>query len=181
MDAKELLLTRRSIRSFKDEVVSKEVMNEILDLTRYAPSWTNSQTARYTLINNKDIINKIADECVKGFIYNAETLKQAKNICVISYVAGKSGSLQKIGSNDGNTNKWEVFDSGIATLQFCLAAHEKNVGTVIMGIIDEDKIAKVIDLPEGEKVSVLIVYGYANGDHPQAPLRKDIEIISRFL
>ena len=181
MDAKELLLSRRSIRTFKDEVVSKAVMDEVLEVTKYSPTWANTQTARYTMINDLDIIARITNECVKGFSYNMNTLRTAKNVCVISYELGKAGVLKNTDSNKENQHKWEIFDSGIATLQFCLAAHEKNVGTVIMGVIDEDKIGEIIGLKDDQKVAVLIVYGYNSEEHPEPSPRKQLDEIRRYL
>ncbi len=41
-------------------------------------------------------------------------------------------------------DRWEVFDAGIATQTFCLAAHAKGVGSVILGIFDEEKIHQYV-------------------------------------
>ena len=51
MDAIEMIKERRSIREFKDEKVDRELMREIVDISKWAPSWTNLQIARYTLID----------------------------------------------------------------------------------------------------------------------------------
>ncbi len=188
MEAQELLKSRRSVRKFKDEKVSKELMTEILELSRWAPSWANFQIARYTIIDNGDMISDIADNCVKGFVYNINTLKQAKGVMVLSYVLGKSGSLgEKVDATVmsdeeiAKTKAWESFDAGIACQQFCLAAHAKGVGTCIMGVIDNDSIAQVINLPEGETVAALIVYGFEEGGPTEAPKRKEVEKIARFI
>ena len=42
-------------------------------------------------------------------------------------------------------------------------------------------IAQKIGLPENEKVAALIVYGYEAGEHHEAPVRKDINEILRFV
>lgn len=180
MEAIEMIKGRRSIRKYKDEVVDTALMKEIIGITRYAPSWTNSQTPRWTLIDNDEIIEKFAADGVKGFTYNMDTLKNAKGVAVLSFVEGKSGRLEKYGLEGGNPEKWEAFDAGIACQTFCLTAHAKGVGTCIFGVVDEAKIAELVHLPEGETVAALIVYGYAD-EEPQAPRRKDVEDILRFL
>jgi nitroreductase len=126
------------------------------------------------------VIKKIATECVKGFTYNIGTLEAAKGVAILSYVKGKSGKLDKYGIEGENPEKWEVFDSGIACQTFCLAAHAKGIGTCVFGVIDEDKIAQVINLPEGETVSALIVFGHENGT-TKAPRRKETSEIMRWL
>lgn len=193
MDAIEMIKERRSIREFKDEKVDRELMREIVDISKWAPSWTNLQIARYTLIDNEDIIKKLATNGVNGFVYNIQTLKNAKGVAVLSFVKGKSGKLDSAiyGENASNVdrnddyatskaNAWEAFDAGIACQTFCLAAHAKGVGTCIMGVINEKSIAEIINLPEDETVAALIVYGYEK-EHPAPNKRKDVDEILRFV
>ena len=66
-----------------------------------------------------------------------------------------------------------MFDSGVATEAFCLAAHAYGLGTVIMGLID-DSIKEAIDLPENQDTSCVICLGHP-ADEPVAPKRKPVE------
>ena len=178
MDAIEMIKERRSIRKFKNEKVDRELMKEIVDIAKWAPSWVNYQIARYTLVDDEEIIKEIANEGVNGFVYNIDTLKNAKGVAVLSFVKGKSGTYdEKYITSKGNT--WEIFDAGIACQTFCLAAHAKGVGTCIMGVIDDKSIAKIVNLPEEETVAALIVNGYEDG-HPAPSKRKDVDEIMRF-
>lgn len=182
MDAITMIKERRSVRKYKNEKVDRELMKEIVDIAKWAPSWTNCQVARYTLVDNEEIIKQLANDGVKGFVYNMDTLKNAKGVAVLSYVKGKSGKLDKYNiESSTEENVWEVFDAGIACQTFCLAAHAKGVGTCIMGVIDEKSIAKIINLPEEENVAALIVYGYEEGNHAAATQRKETEEIMRFI
>ena len=115
------------------------------------------------------------------YVYNINTLKNAKGVAILSFVKGKSGKLDDYGVESADAHVWEVFDAGIACQTFCLAAHAKGVGTCIMGVIDEDSIAKIINLPEEETVAALIVYGYGEGDHPAPTPRKEVDEIMRFV
>ena len=181
MEAIEMITGRRSIRKYKDQVVDRALMEEIIEITRYAPSWTNSQTPRFTLVDNSEIIAQFAAEGVKGFTYNIDTLKNAKGVAVLSFVEGKSGRTEKYGiTTSDNPGRWESFDAGIACQTFCLTAHAKGVGTCIFGVIDEDVVAKAIELPEGETVAALIVYGYAD-EEPKVPRRKEVADILRWV
>lgn len=179
MDAIAVIKERRSVRKFKNEKVDRETMKEIVDIARWAPSWVNYQIARYTLVDNEEMIKELANEGVNGFVYNIDTLKNAKGVAVLSFVKGKSGTCDdEYITSKGNT--WEVFDAGIACQTFCLAAHAKGVGTCIMGVIDEKSIAKIVNLPEEETVAALIVYGYEDGEHAAPNRRKNVEEIMRF-
>lgn len=180
MDAIEMIKERRSVRQFKDEVVDRELMKEIIDISRWAPSWANFQVARYTLVDDAEMIKKISAEGVKGFGYNMKTLEEAKGVAILSFVKGKSGKLDQYGVEEDKNNTWEIFDAGIACQTFCLAAHAKGVGTCIFGVIDNTALGKIINLPEGEAVAALIVYGYET-EHPQPTARKSVEEILRFV
>ena len=108
MDAIEMIKERRSIRKFKDKKVDREIMREIVDISRWAPSWVNYQIARYTLVDDEEIIKKLAIEGVNGFVYNIDTLKNAKGVAILSFVKGKSGKLD-LEKDDYATSKANVW------------------------------------------------------------------------
>lgn len=173
MEAIKCIKERRSIRNFQDKKVPHEVIDEIIDAAAYAPSWKNTQVTRYLVTEDKEKMNAIADGCVLGFEYNIDTIRKAAALVVVTMIKGRSG-LEKDGS--ATTPKgadWGVFDTGIATQTFCLAAHDKGIGTVIMGIFDENKVSEVISIPEGQQVAALIAVGYP-AEEPKAPRRKSV-------
>ncbi|MCU4154491.1 nitroreductase family protein [Carboxylicivirga sp. A043] len=183
MDAIELIKDRRSVRKYKNEKVDRETMKEIVELSKWAPSWANYQIARYTLVDDDAVIKRLADEGVYGFSYNIKTLHKAQGVAVLSFVKGKSGKLDTPkGSYEPSANNvWEIFDAGIACQTFCLAAHAKGVGTCIFGVIDDKKIGEIVNLPAEESVAALIVYGYEDGKHAQPTPRKEVDDILRFV
>lgn len=78
MELLEGLKTRRSVRRYTDELISHELFEEIIDTAKMAPTWKNTQTLRYILIQNEEIIKKICDDCLLGFEHNAKTLSSVK-------------------------------------------------------------------------------------------------------
>lgn len=162
MNTTELITGRRSIRKYKDELVSKDDINAIMEETRFTQSWGNTQTARYTFVQNPELIAKIGAEGVNEFIYNVKTLKYAKNVLVLSYVNGISGKFDDGKYITSKESQWEMFDAGIACQTFALAAFAHGVGTCVMGVIDDRKIAEIIGLPDDQTVAALITFGYPN-------------------
>lgn len=178
MEAIECIKTRRSIRKFTEEAVSHEVMEEIVGVAAYAPSWKNTQVARYIVIEDAGKKSAIAKDCVLGFEYNSKTIEGAPALVVVTMVKNRSGYERDGSYTTSKEDRWEMFDAGIATQTFCLAAHEKGLGTVIMGIFDEAKIEEVIDIPEGQHVAALIAIGHP-AITPEAPKRKEVsELVS---
>ncbi len=179
IDLAQAILDRRSVRKYQDIVVDRELMKEIISLSRWAPSWANYQVVRYTIIDDKATILKLADDGVDGFIYNVKNLRNAKGVVVISFIEGKSGTL----AGEYATSQkgvFEVFDAGLASQTFCLAAYSKGVATCIMGAVNAQSIAKIVKLPEEESVAALILYGYEDGK-TVAPSRKDVDELVRFI
>lgn len=180
MQARQMIQERRSVRKYKDEKVSRDLIREIVDLSRWAPSWANFQIARYTIVDDADMIRAIYERGVNGFVYNMNTLKNAQGVMVLSYVKGKSGSIgdDKPASSKAST-QWEMFDAGIACQTFCLAAHSLGVGTCIFGIIDDAAISQIVGLPEDETVASIITYGFEDGEHAKPTSRMAVEEIMR--
>ena len=169
----DLIKSRRSVRKFKDEIIEDIILEKIIDKARYSPSWGNSQCVRYHFIQNKKLIDEIENHAVLDFVYNKKILSKAQQIVIVTYVNGKSGKLEKYNIESNNPNKWEIFDTGIACQTFCLAAWEENIGTVIMGVIDDEKIKEIIKLNDEEHVGAIIVYGRPE-EIPEAPKRLPI-------
>ncbi len=180
MNTTECIKTRRSIRTYQEKAVSPELIREVVETARFAPSWKNTQTARYYVVQDAALKQKIAESCVLGFTYNTGTLVNAPALVVLAYVEKRSGYERDGSYTTPKENAWEMFDAGIAAQTFCLAAHEKGLGTCIMGIFDDAAVAKAISLPEGQRVGALIALGFP-AEEPQAPARKETEQLVQFL
>ncbi len=174
MDFLEAVKDRRSVRKFKEEKVSKETFERIVEASSYAPSWKNAQIARYIVMEDEAVKNEIADHCVMDFAFNADTIKNAPALVIVTYIAGRSGFERDGSFSTSKEDRWEMFDAGIASQTFCLAAHNEGVGTVIMGIFDEQKLAEAAGVPEGQKVGAIIAAGYPD-EVPAMPKRKAVE------
>ena len=106
---------RRSIRKFQDKKVPHEVIEEIVNVAAYAPSWKNTQIARYIVVEDPEKIAAIATEdCTLGFTYNIKTMANAPALVLLTMVKGRSG-FEKDGSyTTPKGDRWEMFDAGIA-------------------------------------------------------------------
>ena len=173
MEAIECIKGRRSIRSYTAESVDRDTINKIVEAASYAPSWKHTQTARYTVIDSKELKDKIAAECTHTYPGNGEIIKNAPVLVVVSFIKNRAGFERDGSFSTSKEDRWEMFDSGVATEAFCLAAHSFGLGTVIMGLID-DSVKDAIELPENQDISCVICLGHA-AEEPQAPKRKAVE------
>lgn len=59
--------SRRSTRKFKDMPILKENLEQILEAGRYAPSGGNNQTTHFLVVQNKEVLAKLAELAVQEF------------------------------------------------------------------------------------------------------------------
>ena len=168
MDVSQAIKTRRSIRKYKQQAVPHELIEEIVADAAYAPSWKNTQIARYLLVEDRAAIDKMAEEMVLDFKFNEKTLKSCAALMVLTYITGRSGFERDGSYATPKEAGFEMFDAGIAAQTFCLAAWERGVGTVITGYFDEEKIIELLKLPEDRKIGCVIGLGYPD-EEPERP------------
>jgi len=172
MDAIKCIETRRSIRKFKPDAVDHSIIESIVKTASLSPSWKNTQIARYTVVEGT-LKDQICDDCFSQYPHNGEIIKGASSLVVVSFVKNRSGFERDGSYTTSKEGGWQMFDSGIAASNFCLAAHDKGLGTVIMGIFDDKDVAKAIDLDDSQEVACLIALGYPD-ESPVAPKRKEV-------
>ena len=127
--------TRRSVRKFEDKKVPHEVLEQIVEAAAFAPSWKNSQTVRYIAVEDAALKERIATEATMNFTHNKDIISACPVLIVVVTKTGICG-YEKDGSyTTSKKDKWEMFDAGIASQTFMLAAHEYGVGTVTLGIL----------------------------------------------
>nr|MCU0236966.1 nitroreductase family protein [Acidobacteriota bacterium] len=70
---------------------------------------------------------------------------------------------------------------GIAAAHFCLQAAELGLGTCMLGWFDEKRIQRLLNVPAGKRIGLLITLGYAAEGYPlRDKVRKDVGLMSGF-
>ena len=179
MDALECIKGRRSVREFKDTPVSKEVLESVIDTARFAPSWKNTQISRYVALTG-DSKKALADTAFEAWVGNANIVNKAPMVIVQTFVKNRSGFERDGSFSTSKEDRWQNYDCGIAAEAFCLAAYEKGLGSVVMGIFDEDKVAEVLNLSDDQGVAAIIAIGYPVAD-ATAPKRKEVADLLTYL
>jgi len=176
--AKECIKGRRSIRKFADTPVSRDVIADVVETASYAPSWKHTQITRYIAVEG-ELKDKIADECTSAYAKNGEIIKNAPMLIAVTFIKNRSGFERDGSYSTPKEGGWQMFDAGVASEAFCLAAYEQGLGTVIMGIFDEAKAASLLEVPEERELVALIPIGYP-AESPAAPKRKSVEELLSF-
>ena len=179
MTAKECILTRRSIRKFKNTPIDHALIDEIVETASYAPSWKHTQITRYVAVEGA-LKNRIVAEATSAYPDNGKIIASAPMLIVVCMVTKRSGFERDGSYSTKKEDRWQMFDVGAACQTFCLAAHDAGLGTVIMGIWDEDGITDLLQIPEDQELAALIAIGHPDID-PDTPKRKSVSDLLTYL
>ena len=172
MNVTECIKERRSIRKYKNDKIDHSILESIISNASFSPSWKNSQITRYIAIEDTSIIQKIADDFTPEF--NANIVRQVSTLIAVTFLKGRCGFERDGSYSTKKADRWQMFDVGAACQTCCLSAYEAGLGTVILGIWDEDGITELLDIPENQELAALIAIGYPDIS-PDAPKRKSVE------
>lgn len=177
METFETIYTRRSIRAYDGRPVPREILDKVLSGALMAPSWKNTQTANYIVVESTEMKQKLMEALPE---FNAKTVSTAPVVVVMTTTTGRSGYERDGSFTTKKEDRWEFFDAGIACQTLCLAAWEESLGTCIMGIYDEEKLPELLQVPKTQIVTAVVALGYP-AVSPEAPKRKTLEEKVRYV
>lgn len=173
MTAKDCILGRRSIRKFKADPVSHELIAELVETASYSPSWKHTQITRYIAVEGA-LKEKIARECSSLYPPNGDIISAAPVLMAVTIIKNRSGYERDGSFSTPRGDGWQMYDAGIASQSLCLAAYEKGLGSVILGLFDQSAAESLLQLPEDRELVAFIPIGYPD-ETPVAPRRKPVE------
>ena len=178
MEVEEAIKNRRSIRQYKPDAVDEQIVEQVLDAARWAPSWANSQCWHFVVVRDLQIKERLANTLF-GITdrpnRTAESIKVAPVAIVVCADVGKSGISYRE-PREPVTDKgeyWYMFDAALAMQNLALRAHSLGLGTVVVGAFDAKEAARVLEVPAGTVVVALTPLGYPN-EAPNLRPRKDL-------
>jgi nitroreductase len=142
LDAIEALKTRRSIRQYEEKPVPRDLIEEIIDTARLAPSGRNTQPWEFVVITDETTRKRIAELAPHG-----------------KFIA-QSGACVAVFARDGD---FCVEDGSAATENILVAARALGLGTCWVASYKKPHSEAVQDLlgaPEGVLLVTLIALGY---------------------
>jgi nitroreductase len=175
MDVMEAIKKRRSIRAFKTTPIDQNILDIVLEAGRLAPSWANSQTWRFVVIQDKDIKTQLADTaCVPGS-RNNNVIKQVPVVICACAELNRAGFREGKPTSD-KEGYWFMFDAGITLQNMVLEAQELGLGTLYIGAFNSRKAGDFLGVPDGYSCVILLALGYPD-EQPEARQRKEISEI----
>ena len=159
MNVYDAIKSRRTVRSFRQEPIDRESIIKMIDAARVSPSAGNIQSLKYVIID-------LLDERKAIFPY----IKYAGYIADWNPEFAESPAAFIAVLNDTKirkTNSSTECDCGIAMMSISLVAAEMGLGSCILGAIDKESIAKVLNLNSEYEIMYLIGLGISNQKNTQ--------------
>ena len=156
------ILTRRSVRHYDKREIPEEVLAQIFEAGRQAPSAVNKQPVHFIVVKDNEIKKGLSYFLFNRFVKNAPAVFVG---CadVDSFVTGK----------------WAIVDAALAMQNMVIAAWILGVGSCWIGAFDEKKVKDLLKIPEKWKVVALITFGYP-AEQPKKKKKKPIEELFGF-
>jgi len=150
MDVYKAIISRRSIRRFKQKEIPLELLKKFVNAARLAPSAANLQPLEFFIVNDKKLCEKIF-ETLSWAAYITPKWAPAEGERPVAYIV----NLIK-----NPNNKWTDRDVSLASENIVLAAEEEGIGSCIMCKIDKIKIQQILNIPKQMTIDSVIALGY---------------------
>lgn len=132
-EALDVIYTRRSVRSFTGEAVSKDDLIKLLRAGMSAPTAVNVQPWSFVVVTDRETLDKLCDK-----LPHAKMLDKAGAAIVVCGIPDKDEVYSK--------DYW-VMDCSTATENILLAAHALGLGSVWTAVyVNKDRVKAVREI-----------------------------------
>ncbi len=171
------ILSRRSIRAYRQEQIKDEELNTILEAGRYAPSGGNTQSWHFSVVQKKETLQAINEACRGCMLHSGnkvfEERARAENFSIFY------GAPTLIVVSDDETVITPQFDCALALGNMFLAAESVGIGScwinAISMVVNAEgggDLRKSLGMPEGYRVYGAGAFGY-KAESPSPAPRKE--------
>lgn len=188
-DVIKTIYERRAVRKYKDQAVSKEIIETVLDAGRMAPSAMNKQPWNFYIVTSKEDIQLFSHEIVKEGMKSITEMSLKKvATAVVSSITHLSHGIDFLRAKDPvfyaapvvifitapKENEWAALDIGMCSQNIMLTAKSLGLDSCPIGFgkfIEKAKDYSKLHIPETEHVQIAIIIGYGN-ENPEIHERK---------
>ena len=168
----DVVRNRRSIRKYEEREIPEEMLEQIFEAVRWAPSWANTQCWEIVAVRDPAQKKRLRETLPPKGNPAAGAVEKAPLVLAVCARRRVSGYYK--GEVTTKFGDWFMFDLGLACQNLSLAAHSLGLGSVMMGLFDHDKVSEVLNVPPGYEFVTLIPVGYPS-KIPSAPKRRALE------
>lgn len=159
------ILNRRSWRSYEDKQIKEEELEQIIRCGLWAPSAMNQQSWHFTVVQDKETIQRIRKGCQEMMETDRDMFYGAPTLVIVT---GKQDNIAP------------VADCSLAIQNMFLSAASLGIGSCWINCIGRylttpqgQAFAKDAGIPEGYIGVAGVILGYPKGEAPQGKERAE--------
>jgi len=160
MNFKDVLQGRRSVRSYKNKPVPREIVESLLEAAEFAPSAGNLRSRKYVVMAGPQMQKVLAQAA-----FGQSQVETAPLIIVVCADVGRSSS--RYGDRG---SLFAIQDADAATMCLLLAAHELGLGACWNGAFDDALVREALGMQKDILPTAIISLGWS--DETPLPLDK---------
>ena len=182
MEFRDTVQKRRMVRNFADKPVDPKVIEQIVQLTRHAPSAGFTQGQSFIVVTKPELKKAIAEICVEeeyvkiGFDPFISTAPVLLVPCTSEAAYHRRYQQADKVDESGNEIEWPVpywfMDIGCAMMIALLAAIDEGLVTAFAGAKDLNLLRSLLNIPEEVTPVGVIAVGYRAQDVPSPSLKR---------
>lgn len=164
----DLLQKRRSMRDFQEKDVSLKMIEEILQESTLAPSASNNQPCRFSVVHCRKTIKALSDESKANLLDDFAKKKTSLNPAYVEMLKDENFNVFYNSpcvifiSGSSAVNSLDI-DCALAASYIMFSAAERGLGTcwIALGLQIRDPRSKaLLGIPEGCRIVAPIIIGY---------------------
>lgn len=164
MNLNEMILSRRTIRRFRPEPISTEVLDGLVEAARLAPSAANRQPCEYIVVADPAQAAKVFPLVSwAGYIVPAGNPREGER--PMAYIV--------ILINRSKTPDHGHHDAASAAMNIIYAALAQGIGSCWMGAIDRGRLRMLFEVPDNCEIDSLVALGYPAESPVVEPMQGD--------
>ncbi len=144
----ELAENRRSVRAYKPDAVPEELVQQVLEAGRLAPSACNKQPWRFIVVRSETGRRALGAAYAREWFWKAPIVIA---VCILPKEAW-------VRSYDGKN--YAMVDGALAMDHMMLAATELGLGTCWIGAFDPAAAREILNLPDGVEIVGMTPLGF---------------------
>jgi nitroreductase len=148
--------SRRDVRSYGEQAITPQDLDQILEAARRAPSAGNQQAWDFVVCTDRQQLTQLA-----------------RVGSAAGHVAGSAAAIALVApsSGDARTRDLIQLDLGQAAMSAMLAAADLGIGSAHAGVDDQEQARRLLGIPEDRFCTLLVTLGVP-ADRPLTPIER---------
>ena len=150
MDVYKAIMSRRTIRRFKQKPIDIKILKKLVNAARVAPSAANLQPLEYLIVDRKELCAKVFETLGWAGYIEPKWIpdKTERPTAYIIILVNKA------------IEQYYKWDAGLSAENIMLSAEEEGIGSCMLLKVKREKLREILNIPDSLYIDSVIALGY---------------------